>query len=103
MADEKEPPPLFDNVEINKNDDIEEDDDDLFASAVQVKRDKRFKKMLNNLSIVFQHSLIPRHSTASSLSQYYSSIYLYLWSFKSIPRSSKNHSINRKIRIFSSY
>ncbi|XP_015521757.1 sorting nexin-2 isoform X1 [Neodiprion virginianus] len=35
MADEKEPPPLFDSVEINKNDDLEDDDDDLFASAVQ--------------------------------------------------------------------
>ncbi|XP_012262040.2 sorting nexin-2 isoform X2 [Athalia rosae] len=35
MADEKEPPPLFDNVEINKNDELDDDDDDLFASAVQ--------------------------------------------------------------------
>ncbi|XP_011310837.1 sorting nexin-2-like isoform X1 [Fopius arisanus] len=35
MADNKEPPPLFDNVDIEKNEDIEDDDEDIFASAIQ--------------------------------------------------------------------
>lgn len=33
MADNMEPPPLFENVNINKNDDSESD---LFESAIQV-------------------------------------------------------------------
>lgn len=34
MADQAEPPPLFENIDIKKD---EEEDDDLFASAVQVR------------------------------------------------------------------
>lgn len=36
MADNKEPPPLFDEVEINQNNELDDDDEDIFASAIQV-------------------------------------------------------------------
>ncbi|KAF7998345.1 hypothetical protein HCN44_009743 [Aphidius gifuensis] len=35
MADNKEPPPLFDNVDIDKNEEmLDDDDEDIFASAI---------------------------------------------------------------------
>lgn len=36
MADNKEPPPLFDQVDINRDNELEDDDEDIFASAIQV-------------------------------------------------------------------
>lgn len=37
MADNKEPPPLFDNVDIDKNEEmLDDDDEDIFASAIMV-------------------------------------------------------------------
>ncbi|KAH0539525.1 sorting nexin-2 isoform X2 [Cotesia glomerata] len=35
MADNKEPPPLFDQVDINRDNELEDDDEDIFASAIQ--------------------------------------------------------------------
>jgi hypothetical protein len=46
MSSEKEPPPLFDNVDIF---DKEEDNDDLFASAMDVSF-SNFLNLVYNLS-----------------------------------------------------
>lgn len=50
MADSMEPPPLFENIDINKD---LEDEDDVFASAIQV---ISFRSLLNNRAL--SHSRI---------------------------------------------
>lgn len=64
----KEPPPLFDDIKSDTKD-LDDDNDDIFASAIQVKFNDHIKKsILQIASIVFElFHLTAAFSFASSI------------------------------------